>query len=77
MIDTKGVFEDSSHLRLDKPVAVIGNRPVRVLLLFEDGPDEPVQFPDFRSAIGSYQRDFPGSPVRSSSDWLKDLREGE
>lgn len=77
VIETTGIFEDSVHVRLAEPVAATGDRPVRILLLFEDGTNAPGPAPDFRAAIGSFYEDFPGSAPRSSSDWLQELREGE
>jgi hypothetical protein len=77
VIDTKGVFQDATHLRLDEPVAVVCNKRVRVLLVFDDALGDAAPLPDFRAAIGSYQRDFPHAPVRSATEWLKEFREGE
>ena len=80
LVDTTGVFEDASHLRLARPIQGINKGPVRVLLMFEDGPDPIGAHPkhvDFRAAIGSFHRDYPDEPVRTSGQWLKELREGE
>jgi len=77
VIDTMGVFEDASHLRLEEPVCGVFSGPVRVLLVFNGEAKAVRGRPDFRAEIGSYRRDFPGEPARSSDEWLKELREGE
>ena len=59
------------------PAAVSGT--VRVIVLFEETgkPKSEEDRPDFYGAIGSYYRDYPNEPLRDSSEWLKELREGD
>lgn len=77
-IETTATFEGQEHLRLARPLpdAVSGHR-VRVIVLFEDTPVENPRKGNFRAAIGSYYRDFPNKVVRSSKEWLAEIREGE
>lgn len=74
-IETTATFEGPAHLRLARPVADRVSGEVRVIVLFQE-TDEAAQG-DFRSAIGSYYRDYPGEAPRNSGDWLRELREGE
>lgn len=77
-IETTATIEGQERLRLARPLpdAVSGHR-VRVIVLFEDAPAQENHKGNFRAAIGSFYRDFPEEKVRSSAEWLAELREGE
>jgi hypothetical protein len=76
-LDTTATFEGPEHLRLAQPVDHPVSGKVRVIVLFPEPGNPDNAKPDFRSAIGSYYREHPAEPLRDSSDWLKELREGE
>lgn len=74
-IETTATFEGPAHLRLARPVAGKVSGEVRVIVFFQEAGGAAQR--DFRSAIGSYYRDYPGEALRDSADWLRELREGE
>lgn len=74
-IETTATFEGPSRLRLSRPVEKHVSGEVRVIVLLEERGASIRD--DFRSAIGSYYRDYPGEPVRDAAGWLRELREGE
>jgi hypothetical protein len=73
--ETTATFDGPGHLRLARPVDKAVEGEVRVILFFEENTAPAGR--NFRAAIGSYHRDYPGEPVRNSDVLLKELREGE
>lgn len=69
---------DATHLELETPLAALkcGQR-VKVLITFEPPGNETATLGDFRTAIGSYYRDFPNGKPMTTADYMAASREGE
>jgi hypothetical protein len=77
-LETVAHATDATHLELETPLAEVrkGQR-MKVLITFETATANPVSTPDFRSAIGSYYRDFPQSQPLTTADYMQTVREGD
>jgi hypothetical protein len=62
--ETTATFEGPSHLRLAHLVDKAVDGEVRVIVFFEENTAPTGR--NFRTAIGSYHRDYPDEPVRNS-----------
>ncbi len=77
-IETTAILEGREHLKLANPLPeTLSGNQVRVIVLFEEATKEEREPGDFQAAIGSYYRDFPDEKVRTSAEWLAQLREGD
>lgn len=76
-LETTARATDATHLELETPLAdVLSGQRMKVLITFEPLPENPRTPVDFRSAIGSYYRDFPQKPSQSTDEYMRTQRDG-
>lgn len=76
-IETTATVEDERHLHLDQPMPPEMRGSVRLIVLMDEERPEAKPAADFHAAIGSYYREHPEEPRRTSDEWLAEMREGE
>ena len=76
--ETAAQATDATHLELETPLAEVkkGQR-VKVLITLDPTENETTLGGDFRTAVGSYYRDFPESKPMTTADYMAAVREGE
>jgi hypothetical protein len=77
VFETTARIEDSTHLVLETPLHPAAAGRVKVSVVLENEKLETVSKPDFSGAIGAAYRYFPDMPKRSTSEWMREIREGE
>ena len=76
-IETTAVLESGNRLRLTHALPPAAHGTLRLIVLLPETTDAVVTAPDFENALGSYYREHPLEPRRTSDEWLHELREGE